>query len=1072
MNIPSNENGCNHYIMTAVNRIRHIRNEDFVIVELGQLESYLSSCLDLQNLSVQTTQTISSLLINLIRHDKLQSSCMRVVYLLLQSTCHPILKNILLGELESEIHNRFPVFPPSLQQIVWFCYQAHLLSTSNSGPLLKFLLFQTRNQEWDKYSLSMTARRVKAIFTNYPEVTLSYQDLLISLMFLLEQVMQDNSSEMFRFCVDCCNFILGHVDSQTLSRLVKQIPDRLTNVLFSLLETTHHNMLAETPSKLQPVMSHHGFSSVDRKIHMVDMIRIPKCREIELIPRQIRLKLSHKLDSRSREKAAECLKEHYWNYLDKMPSQFHSASNENLSSVLSWFVKLAKDDNCRVVYKVLQALEAVFKCLSRDTIEKHVKSIVGFLLTPALMRSKLVQRSLQKLVTVLLHPVSAELIFNEIFRLATGTYCFQRQVQCLRAMSIILSHYPQLSIDKRLIISHLIVWLKNKDVQLQDTAIDFAAALSRLLDVQQKHDSTKNGISKFDGDALFTVISESLHNQLPCSIVDPILRKLEERSMDNVEKVRNSLMKVPKTDDFLRMYSRDVNMENGSRTKYQGESQRTYLEIHANENRVKLVLPTANRHPSFANTFETRHNGWKQACQSSAALRTDCRRSSKHKGLHHARHKTFASQSEVGNGELPAPHQAEGVFDCNYAYRKQRTNLDRNSKHGAIAAQLPQLCNNIELSDESMCSARTLNESSVETMGLEDGSENGIDEMIHECYLNQSHATCRDPDIDSTDQSSKKQDNLKTERSEQIPESQTEAKTIFDKEATTTFLATHRTGGVVNRMHSQQSVRRKDFKKSKRTRAKNTWSPKSSSDEISHCLNLLRSSDWERQLEGLKRAQSSLQLDTSGEFDRLFKNEEELRTFTSALLSASRNLRSQVSRAAINTIQAFGNLLTSNGQGFLWDSQADKILHAILARIGGDTSTKFLLNDAYKALEVVVSCLTPARAIVTLSKQVYEQKVKSSNSRLAVATQLDRLILKAKNTSSLPRQLGSDGLQRLLKVSAQFLVDGILNIRICGQNILTVLLNKFDLEETCRRTLSEPQWRNVEKLLVAVTFAR
>ncbi|KAG5451956.1 TOG array regulator of axonemal microtubules protein 1, partial [Clonorchis sinensis] len=600
--------------------------------------------------------------------------------------------------------------------------------------------------------------------------------------------------------------------------------------------------------------------------------------------------------------------------------------------------------------------------------------------------------------------------------------------------------------------------------QLQDTAIDFAAALSRFLDAQQKHESIKNGITRFDGDALFNVISESLHNQMPCSIVDLILRKLEERSMDNADKLRSSLTNYPKTDDFLRMYSRDVNMENGSRKKYQGESQRTYLEIHANENRVKLVLPTANRQPSFANTFETRQNGWKQAYQ---ALRTDCRRSSKHcRGVHHARHKTFASQSELGNGKLPAPHQAEGFFGCDYANRKKRTNFNNNSKNGAIAARPSQLCSDIELSDESICSLQNLNESSVKTMETEEKSENGRKEMIHQCYLNQSHATCRNPTVDRTDQPSQKHDNLKTERSEQIPVSRTEAKTVFDKEATTTFLATHHIGGVFNRKHSQQSVRTKDIKKSKRTRARNTWSPKSSGDEISHCLTLLRSPEWDKQLEGLKRVQALLQLEPSGGFDRLFKNEEELRTFTSALLSASRNLRSQVSRAAINTIQAFGNLLISNGRGFLWDSQADKILHAILARIGGDTSTKFLLNDASKALEVVVSCLTPARAIVTLAKQVYEQKVKSANSRLAVATQLDRLIVKARNTSSLPRQLGSDGLQRLLKVSAQFLVDGILNIRICGQNILTVLLNKFNLEETCRRTLSEPQWRNAEKLIV------
>ncbi|OON21823.1 hypothetical protein X801_02275, partial [Opisthorchis viverrini] len=813
MNIPSTENGCNHYIMTAINRIRHIGNEDFMIAELGHLESYLSSCLDLQNLSVRTTQTVSCLMTNLIRHDKLQSSCMRVVYLLLQSACHPILKNILLGELESEIHNRFPAFPPSLQQIVWFCYQAHLLSTSNSGPILKFLLFQTQNQEWDKYELGMTAKRVKTVFTNYPEAILSSQDLLISLMFLLEQVMQNNSSEMFRFCVDCINSILGYVDSQALSRLVKQLPDRLTNVLFSLLEATPHNMLDETPSKVQAVMSHHGISplnenSVDRKFHLVNTNKIPKSREMEMIPRQIRLQLSHKLDSSSRENAAECLKDHYWNYLCKMPSQFHSASNKNLSSVLSWFVELVKDDNCRVVYKVLQALE------------------------------------------------------------------------------------------------------------LQDTAVDFAAALSRLLDVQQKHNFTNDEISKFDGDAIFNVISESLHNQMPCSIVDPILRKLEKRSMKYLDKVRNSLMNVPKTKHF--------------------------------------------------------------------------------RGLPHARYKTLASPSELGNGELPALHQTKGFFGCDYANRKKRTNFDNHSKNGASAAQPPQLGNDIELSDKSMCSLQPLSESSVQTMEMGEDSENGTKEVIHECYLNRSHATCR-------------------------------------------------------------------------TRAKNTWSQKSSGDEISHCLNLLRAPDWDKQLEGLRRVQTSLQLEHRGEFDRLFKNEEELRAFTSALLSASRNLRSQVSRAAVNTIQAFGNLLISNGQGFLWDSQADRILHAILARITGDTSTRFLLNDAYKALEVVVKCLTPARAIVALSKQVYEQKVKSANSRLAVATQLDRLVVKAKNTSSLPRQLGSDGLQRLLKVSAQFLVDGILNTRICGQNILTILVNNFNLEETCRRTLSEPQWRNVEKLLVNET---
>ncbi|KAF5405629.1 hypothetical protein PHET_00835 [Paragonimus heterotremus] len=178
----------------------------------------------------------------------------------------------------------------------------------------------------------------------------------------------------------------------------------------------------------------------------------------------------------------------------------------------------------------------------------------------------------------------------------------------------------------------------------------------------------------------------------------------------------------------------------------------------------------------------------------------------------------------------------------------------------------------------------------------------------------------------------------------------------------------------------------------------------------------------------------------------------------------------QVCRCSLLSIHLFSNCLSSSGLGHLWDSQSDPLLHALIARAGGDNSTKFLQKESMECLFMVIFCLTTERAISSLCSQILANKVKSSHGRLVVgkllANLMDRLETNEDALQCLPQKLGVDSFEKFLKVTAQLLADGLSETRTCGRKIFSVLSRIHEIGKMCKRALTDRQLQNMQPLCV------
>lgn len=142
----------------------------------------------------------------------------------------------------------------------------------------------------------------------------------------------------------------------------------------------------------------------------------------------------------------------------------------------------------------------------------------------------------------------------------------------------------------------------------------------------------------------------------------------------------------------------------------------------------------------------------------------------------------------------------------------------------------------------------------------------------------------------------------------------------------------------------------------------------------------------------------------------------------------------KLSRCAVSSINLFGAYLRSTRQGHLLDVQADRILSALLRRVGADRSIKFLYNESFDALCSITRALSPTVVVNLLCLQVSEQKAKSAKTRIVVGNilrqRMEIITHSVEDMEEFSRQFSAEGMERLIKVAAILTEDRLSETRL------------------------------------------
>ncbi|VDP76182.1 unnamed protein product [Echinostoma caproni] len=166
-----------------------------------------------------------------------------------------------------------------------------------------------------------------------------------------------------------------------------------------------------------------------------------------------------------------------------------------------------------------------------------------------------------------------------------------------------------------------------------------------------------------------------------------------------------------------------------------------------------------------------------------------------------------------------------------------------------------------------------------------------------------------------------------------------------------------------------------------------------------------------------------------------------------------------LTKCGVNAINLFGQYLRSTLQGYLLDSQADRIVQALLRRVGADRSTKFLYNESLAAIHSISRALSPAVIVNLLCRLVLEQKAKSAQTRVAVSEilhqRIEAITQDGEDLDNFMRQCTAEGLERLIKMF----------IATHGREIFRLMSTIKGIRELCRQKLTDRVWRAIQPLL-------
>ncbi|XP_045112802.1 TOG array regulator of axonemal microtubules protein 1-like isoform X4 [Portunus trituberculatus] len=209
----------------------------------------------------------------------------------------------------------------------------------------------------------------------------------------------------------------------------------------------------------------------------------------------------------------------------------------------------------------------------------------------------------------------------------------------------------------------------------------------------------------------------------------------------------------------------------------------------------------------------------------------------------------------------------------------------------------------------------------------------------------------------------------------------------------------------------------------------------------------LNSNDWEGQVEGIEM----LVRLAHHHPDTVLGN---LRNINMSLMKQAKNLRSQVSRAAIQAFTCFFDTFKRSMEG-----DAEKIATILLNRTV-DTN-KFLQLDSNHALDAMLENITPSKAIPAILQEGLGHR------NPAVRTNVARLVAYEVERLGASRVLSGqkDITDRVLLAAAKLAQEGSLETRQYAKQIFHPLIQQGQFDAVLKKYVPANDIRNLQKLL-------
>ncbi|XP_050722569.1 TOG array regulator of axonemal microtubules protein 2-like [Eriocheir sinensis] len=218
-------------------------------------------------------------------------------------------------------------------------------------------------------------------------------------------------------------------------------------------------------------------------------------------------------------------------------------------------------------------------------------------------------------------------------------------------------------------------------------------------------------------------------------------------------------------------------------------------------------------------------------------------------------------------------------------------------------------------------------------------------------------------------------------------------------------------------------------------------------DALRNAIERLSSNDWESQVEGIEMLVRLCQHHP----DMLLGS---LRSINMSLMKQAKNLRSQVSRAAIQAFTCFYDKLKRNMEG-----DSEKIT-AILLNRTVDTN-KFLQLDSHHALDAMVENITPSKAIPAIIQEGLNHR------NPAVRTTVARLLAYQVERLGPSRVLSGqkDITDRILVATAKLAQEGSLETRQHAKQVFQQLIRQGQFDAVLKKHVSPNDIKNIQKIL-------
>ncbi|VDP99371.1 unnamed protein product, partial [Trichobilharzia regenti] len=215
-------------------------------------------------------------------------------------------------------------------------------------------------------------------------------------------------------------------------------------------------------------------------------------------------------------------------------------------------------------------------------------------------------------------------------------------------------------------------------------------------------------------------------------------------------------------------------------------------------------------------------------------------------------------------------------------------------------------------------------------------------------------------------------------------------------------------------------------------------------------IEYLTSDNWEDQNKATNIIQSLLKTMNVKPLEVIFSDIKQRSILINGIEKSIRCLRSQVCRNGLKTLHQLCDYLKCVHQGCLLDAYSTPIITTLLSRISEDSSTKFLQNEANKTLETYISCIDEVTAIQSMCTHVWESISRSNIRRNAIGKMLTYIFCNklqtGKKNAILFKRLGSDGIERLIKVVHQLVNDKLSDTRLVYITIMMMFNDQFLFE--------------------------